>query len=111
MLVAFAVAERREYPHRGLFRHLLQRLAKQQVVDQRIGRQRQVMPMLLDRRRRQNDQCVLLRNRFHLLPRQVSKFAFSGDPCVHAYSLNGFVKRHHLARIQQSLRVILVLRE
>ena len=52
-----------------------QRLAQQQIVDQRIGGQRQMMTVLLDGRRRQHQQRRFARQRVYLFPREISEVA------------------------------------
>jgi hypothetical protein len=50
---AVADVQRRQHQHRGRGRQPAQRLRDHALVDQRIGGQRQMRPVLLDRRHRQ----------------------------------------------------------
>jgi len=54
MLVALAIADRRQRIQRELRRNELQRFAEQQIVDQRVCREGQMVTVLLDRGRGQH---------------------------------------------------------
>ena len=58
MLVALSVANRRQRVDGQLRRNQRERLAEQQIVDQRVGGQRQMMAVLLDGGRGQHEQRV-----------------------------------------------------
>ena len=83
-------------------------MPEQQIVDQRVGGQRQMMAVLLDGRSGQHQQRRFARQRVHLLPGEIGKVACVGNPGLHrAHRL--FAKADHLAGIQQARGIVLLL--
>ena len=80
MLVALAIMHRSQRVDRKVFWQFLERMPEQQVVDQGVGGQWQVVPVLLDGRRGQNHQGPVARQRIDLLPGEVGKETLGGDP-------------------------------
>ena len=83
MLVALAVMHGRQRVDRQIGGQFTQRVPEQQIVDQRVGCQGQVMPVLFDGRGGKNQKRGLARKRVDLLPIQVREISRVRDPGFH----------------------------
>ena len=115
MLVALAVMHGRQRINRQIGGQLAQSVAQQQIVDQRVGCQRQVRAVLFDGRGGENQKRGLARERVHLLPIQIGEVSRVRNPGFHFVVCSGGrgfrMERDHLPRIEQSLGVVALLGE
>ncbi len=58
-------------------------MAQQQIIDERVGGERQMVAVLLDGGGGQDQQRRFARQRVHLLPIQIGEIARVGDPGFH----------------------------
>jgi hypothetical protein len=83
VLVALAVMHGRQGVDGQIGGQFAQRVSEQQIVDQRVGGQGQVMPVLFDRRGGKNQKRGLTGKRIHLLPIQVREISRVRNPGFH----------------------------
>ena len=87
VLVAAAIGERRQHPELRRGRRAFQGERQQRLAEDQIGRDRQVRPVLLDRRDHDDHGRILLRQSRDLVGRQVRQVALRRERPVH---LGGF---------------------
>src|SRR5580698_10386058 len=84
MLVALAVADRRQGVDGRVCGKQIKGAAEQFVINQSIGRKRQMRAMLFDSGSRQNEKSSVARKSINLLPVQVGEVPTVGNAGLHA---------------------------
>ena len=83
MLVALAVANRGQHINRDFLRQSRQGGAEKNAIDERVGGQRKMRPVLLDGGGGQYQHARVTGQRGDLLPGEISEVAVVGDPAFH----------------------------